>query len=454
MMAELDRRWNRRSRTRLLGPGLLLVGLLAAFAAFPWAGAAAEARGLVAVASAQGFRMNYTVPEYVVVEEFFDGGGPVAQATVDTTGRSVAFASLPYPGENAVTFPGVLAVALGMPIPFDYPFYAKADYPVTPEAEVRDPSGSYSLKATADRRQAAGLADIRLGGTESPVSSSSAHSTAVSDADGKTRVVAETVSTGLSFGDGVLRIASVRSRSVTTYTPGEAEPATTTELLVEGANVGGQPVTIGPDGVKPGGQTVPVPIGESTQSLNQALAESGLSVRTISGDPVEGGSAGDVLVVTSKHTYPVSGNPQGTLVMRFGGATTAITLGTDVGFLPEAPAVPEAPAAPEAPPLPAAPEVAASAPPAPPAEAPAEVPAAADEAVPLPAEVPSLESFVPASPPAEAAPAPPASPPAPAQDETALLVGNARDSMRAIFAIFGLAGAALASFAIVSAKGV
>src|SRR5437667_113899 len=163
-------------------------------------------------------RATYTVPDYVVVSEFFDGGGPVAQANVDTTGKATGFGSLPYPGENAVTAPGLLTFATGVPVP-GYPFYARADYPVTPSSEVK---------------------------------------------------------------------------------------------------VGDQPVTIDRDGVHPSGQTVPVPIGTGSDSINQALAQGGVTVKTIAGNDVEGGQAGDVLEVTSKHTIPVEGNPKGTFIYRIG----------------------------------------------------------------------------------------------------------------------------------------
>lgn len=89
-------------------------GLLAAAAVtslvtvmtWPGSGAAAESRSLVAGASAQGMRVTYTVPDQFAVTQIMDGGGPVAQASVDTTGKAIGFASLPYPGENGVTAPG------------------------------------------------------------------------------------------------------------------------------------------------------------------------------------------------------------------------------------------------------------------------------------------------------------------------------------------------------------
>lgn len=167
----------------MAGAGLLLLTASAAgFVAGPTAGAA-DARSLVGVASASGIRATYTVPDYVVVAEFFDGGGPVAQANVDTTGKTTGFGSLPYPGENAVTAPGLLTFATGVPVP-GYPFYVRADHPVAPSSEVKDPSGTYTLEATADQGKASGSAMYLFGG-ENPITRSSADSTGVLSGDGK-----------------------------------------------------------------------------------------------------------------------------------------------------------------------------------------------------------------------------------------------------------------------------
>jgi hypothetical protein len=319
------------------GAGLLLVTVsVTGFVTGARAGAAAEARSLVGVASASGARATYTVPDYVVVSEFFDGGGPVAQANVDTTGKATGFGSLPYPGENAVTAPGLLTFATGVPVP-GYPFYVRADHPVTPTAEVKDPGGTYTLKATADQGKASGSAQFLLGGA-SPVSRSTADSTGLLDGDGKLTMTAIGVSEGLSFGDGALKISSVVSKSATTYEPGAAKPTTKTELQIQGAKVGDQPVTIDRDGVHPSGQTVPVPIGTGSDSINQALSQAGITVKTIAGRDVEGGQAGDVLEVTWKHTIPVEGNPKGTFIYRIGGASTFILFGAAGPGLPDVPA--------------------------------------------------------------------------------------------------------------------
>jgi hypothetical protein len=90
--------------------------------------------------------------------------------------------------------------------------------------------------------------------------------------------------------------------------------------------------------VHPSGQTVPVPIGTGSDSINQALSQAGITVKTIAGQDVEGGQAGDVLEITWKHTIPVEGNPKGTFIYRIGGSSTFILFGAAAPGLPDVPA--------------------------------------------------------------------------------------------------------------------
>ncbi|MEW6471272.1 MAG: hypothetical protein AB1679_03290 [Actinomycetota bacterium] len=316
-----------------------VVTALAALAA-PVAGAdgtTAQPRSVVASGRAQGFRATYTIPDYVIVSEFFDGGGPVTDAVVDSTGRATSFASLPWPGENAVTAPGTLSAAFGQSVPLAYPFHVRADHPTTPSAELRDPTGAYGITAAA----AAGRADASgaLQGGDG-VSGSRAQSSAVLDDAGVVRVVAETIDTGLSIGDGVLRIAAVRSRSETTLAPDDAKPVTHSRLIIEGATVAGQPVTIDANGVHLAGQTVPAPVGRGVSTDNDLLGQAGISV-TVS--PTGRPGSADALVITSRQTIPAPNNPKGALVMRFGGASSEIVVGSaDLPVL-DAPAPAEPP---------------------------------------------------------------------------------------------------------------
>ena len=370
-------------RWALVGLAGLLAGSAVAVVTGDEAGAEGPVRSVVAKASAQGVRAVYTIPDYVVVSQIFDGGGPVTQAEADSTGRATSFAALPYPGENAIAAPGLLSVAFGRSVPLAYPFYVQADNPTAPKAELADPSGSYALAATA----ADGTATA-AGSLQGPnhVSGTRSTSSALLDDGGVVRTVAQSVSTGISLGDGALRIASVTTRSETVLGPGDAKPVTTTALVVEGASVAGHAVTIGADGVHAEGQAVPAPVGQGAGSDNQFLGQLGLSARIVPAG-VPGGA--DALVITSRQTFPAPGNPKGTLVMTFGGAASEITVGS-----PDGPALETPPAG-------------GSAAPATPGATPPPAPSAAGAAVPIAADAPEAGPELLASGPASAVPAAP-----------------------------------------------
>jgi hypothetical protein len=308
-------------RAFVSGAAALLIGVLgpgSVVAAGADEAAPPPRRNVVAHAAAEGMRGTYTMPDFVAVSEFFDGGGPVAESLADGTGRATSFAALPWPGENAVTAPGALSVVAGRSVPLAYPFYVSADHPTTPKATLADPTGTYSLSAAVDLGRAQARGAFGGGG-----SGSVAETAVVLDDGGITRVVARSSDAAVSIGDGVLTIARIVSVSETTLGPSDTAPVTRTTLVVEGARVAGQPVTIGPDGVRVASGAAPVPFGQGDASLNQLLAQSGISVRTMaSGTP----GRADVLVITSVHQVP--GAATGTLVQRFGGASTEIVIGS------------------------------------------------------------------------------------------------------------------------------
>jgi hypothetical protein len=142
------------------------------------------------------------------------------------------------------------------------------------------------------------------------------------------------VSKGLSLGAGVLEIASVTSRSVTTLAPGASKPTTVTDLHIDGASVMGTPVGITPQGIRIGTTGVPIAVAEQMAPLNAALQQSGLTVQVVDGAGTEGGGSADVLQVTQVGAVPVPGNPTGTLIYRFGGATSFINVGAGAGAAP------------------------------------------------------------------------------------------------------------------------
>lgn len=290
--------------------------------------------GFVARASAHAGRLTFTIPAFAVVETILDGGGPVAEANLQSTGGS-SFASLPYPGENGIAFPGLFATLTGQPLPFTYPFYAAASHPTAPEAAVRDPSGVYDLHATAGTAEAVGRAQLRgWGGEGANSGQGGAISRATVKADGvRATATAETVSEALSLGGGALRVASVRSRSETVYEPG-GEPVTETDLIVEGGQAGGYSFAYDASGLVVANQGVPLPADSGLDQLNAALTPSGLSLRVVKAAPVEGGAAADSFEVLSKQGSPAPGVPGAVLRLSFGGATTSVQAGSG-GPLPD-----------------------------------------------------------------------------------------------------------------------
>ncbi|MCA1845633.1 MAG: hypothetical protein LC792_21050 [Actinobacteria bacterium] len=311
--------------------------------------------GFAAVASASGGRVTFSVPGFAVVEDVIDGGGPVSQAAVDA-GGSTGFASLPYPGDSAIAFPGLFNAVTGQPFPGAYPLYVAASHPTAPEQELADPSGSYRLRATAAAGEAAGLAQLTGAAGSGPPSGSggtSALATVGRDGDAIT-VKAETRNEALQIGGGALRIASVRSLSTTTHRPDQPNPASHTELEVVGGSAGAYTFGYGPGGLVVASQGVPIPASQGLAQLNQALAPAGVSLRIVGGQESPAGASADTLEITAAGQAPIPGTPPGVVRLRLGGASSSISLGQSLGLGDPAGAVgdigatpPETPAAAE-----------------------------------------------------------------------------------------------------------
>jgi hypothetical protein len=254
----------------------------------------------------------------------------VAQSSLGS-GLSRSAASLPFPGEVVIAGPGLFYTVTGMTIPGSYPFYVAAEYPTAPESTLADPSGQYSLRATATDRSAAGAAQALFGGGDG--GGGSRTETAVETApDGSAVARAESVTHGLSVGKGALKIAAVHSRSVTTLASDATTATTERSLVVEGATVAGQPVTIDADGIHASGGSAPVPFGPGAEQVTTALAQSGLSARVLTEDDGKGAAA-QVLEIQSRHPLPFAGNPEGVFSWRIGRTTTSLVR---TGFLPVA----------------------------------------------------------------------------------------------------------------------
>src|ERR1044071_3562090 len=158
-----------------------------------------------AVAEASGGYVQYGIANFLAVENYLDGGGPVSQSTFSSAGSSQAFASLPYPGSTAVSGPSLLTGITGLPVPA-YPFYAGASHPTQPQQEVTDPAGGYVLRAKADEGGPRGRAGAGSAGPERPGARAEAGAEVVTDG-GVVTVTASSLNQTLQLGP--LSIGSV-----------------------------------------------------------------------------------------------------------------------------------------------------------------------------------------------------------------------------------------------------
>nr|MDQ3292853.1 hypothetical protein [Actinomycetota bacterium] len=173
---------------RLLVAVLVAVGLaLVAVPAEAGPDAPAQASGTFSgTAVADAVRANVRIPDYLLISDFVDGGGPSAQAVLDSLGKSQAFASFPYPGELGVSATGLVSILTGFSLP-SYPFIAYSSYPINPVRNIDQPG--FHLDATSDETSSAGLA--RFGeATEQPGAEGGGVAIATVTTDGAGAVVA------------------------------------------------------------------------------------------------------------------------------------------------------------------------------------------------------------------------------------------------------------------------
>lgn len=278
-----------------------------------------EGPGVVAVATAQGGRFTFTVPHYAAAEEVADGGGPLSQSYLDDS-TTTSYAALPWPGENAIAFPGIFATFTGQSLPAGYPLYVTASNPSAPEQRLEDPTGIYGLAAKATAGSTSG--EARLSSARSPVSGGTRASTSVATNGETTTATAENVNEALNVGEGALRIAYVRSRSVTTENRNGGRK-TDTELVVSAAAADGTTLDYGPDGLVVAGQKA-LPASEGLEAFNKALEPAHLAVRIVPAEKIAGGESAAVLEIISDQPPPNGEIPGSVMTVRLGGATSAV----------------------------------------------------------------------------------------------------------------------------------
>ena len=303
-----------RHAARMLAMITLALGCLAAAVGRSGADTTASF-SLVARADAMSLGMlDPAAP--VVAPVVLDASPATAQASLDSLGQSMAFASLPYPGEFFATLPGTVngLRPAGTPAVPGYPFYVTSSYPAAPRSSQSQ--GPYSISAASAEGDSVGDAVVGLSTGSPEVATIRARAEGSRKRDG-TSVVADALSDaeGVAVGPTV-RIASVTSHVRMTLAGGQ--PTKVESAFRLGAiTVAGTVIGLSEKGVEPA-----VPGGPSPDVINEALRSAGVGLRLLpaSRTPTSFQSGG--LEITYATTVP--GHGQVTTVIVLGRVSATV----------------------------------------------------------------------------------------------------------------------------------
>jgi hypothetical protein len=268
---------------------LAVAAALIGTAAMMMRGASAQAStpcsDFSAVSAADGARVVGSTPGLSPTD--VDGQGPAAQAQVDSNGISTGFAGAPY-SEAAAGNAGA-----GNVDATKVPVFAISSYPSAPTGGTSTPAASVEAKSEA----LASTAKAVAGGSGSSDPSSGRSSTTAASScaeDNTVTAKSENLSEVVSFSGGVLRLGSVRSNASAVVSGGNL--TLTGTMVVEGATILGQAVSITDQGLVAGSTPSPLPANPLTSPLKDA----GISVRVIAAvkDPARGQVVAPGLEVT------------------------------------------------------------------------------------------------------------------------------------------------------------
>ena len=246
----------RRPRRVQLGAAAVLLGAMP-FASTRSAAGDDLCTNYRAVAAADGVRVAYDSPGFVVIEHT-DVGAPVAQVAADAFGTATGYAAYPDIGEEVLSLLPVAGVSRDV-----YPLFIDSQHPSRPEGRFSSPG--INLATNTHLHYARAAADSGIG-TSSIVSSGAlVRATAAADCSdlGVVTALAESTIEGLGL-QGVLSIGRIHSVAKVVVDGGK--PAVTSDLEISLTTIAGTPIELSTSGLQ-SGAAVPIPDLGLTQLL-------------------------------------------------------------------------------------------------------------------------------------------------------------------------------------------
>lgn len=260
---------------------------------------------------ATGLRVGYDAPGSLAIGPVLDAGAPEAQSRLATGPVGSSLSSLAYPGSLILGL-GPLLAAAGQepPVPLpEYPLLVEASSSGATEASDQTAPGS-AMYALADQNVVEAVTTLAGTGADDVLGFGGSESRTSGRATDVTIGEARASMSDIVGIGGLLRIDSVVTELEATSDGASA--ASGGRTVVTGATFAGQPITIGPDGVRfvdapeaPGGalgqlgqvvdplSALLVQILEQRGSLNAALEATGISIRLAEPRVVEAGATAE-----------------------------------------------------------------------------------------------------------------------------------------------------------------
>lgn len=257
-------------------------------------------------AAADGVRASVFAHDFLVVPDLLDVGIPSAQATTNSATGSAGFAGNPYPGGTVVTAhdlaSGVIQSNTGQDV--DVPGYPLFVHSSGTHRDARVEQQGYSLKSHSDDTSSESVATAGLSADQGSVGRIVARASTDGDPSAKVATASsESDVQGLTIND-VLRFGRVHSVA-TVEVSSDGKVKRSSDLALADTTVAGQRVAITPKGVEAAGQAAGLP---SSDQLNDALQQAGVSVRYLAPEQTAKGVVSAGIEVTAVHKDPTGGS--------------------------------------------------------------------------------------------------------------------------------------------------
>ena len=248
-------------------------------------------------ATADGVRARIAVTDYLIVEDFVDGGGPTTSATLDSLGASTAYSSLPYPGATGVAFPGLVSTLSGKSVP-GYPFIVNSQYPSNPTVQVKQPGYLMAAQSneTGSAAQAQAGETTTSGdelGTFSTSSVRAGNGVLTSVGEARTRITL-----------GAFSITGAYSRAEVTRTP-DGKVTKTSRFEADSIRVGDQLIGVTDKGLVLGPESAPA---DPAKQLGDSFASSGVIIKFLPAVQTADSVLSSGLEISLSHPVPNTGS--------------------------------------------------------------------------------------------------------------------------------------------------